>query len=115
MISAMKTSCHIQGLPFSRYPQFAAFAVAERKPINVVFLRGQQVLQFDGHISNHGVLEEITVINNLNSDDRFRLLGAQELVRRLPHRVVRMLERFRNMDWRSGTAEKDFRQRIEIS
>ena len=66
----MQRARHCQRFPLGRDPDLTLLAPTKREPIPVVVkLSLNEVREFDRHISNDWVLQEITVVDDFDSDD----------------------------------------------
>jgi len=86
LIKPMQTTGHSHWFPFSRDPDPTTLASTEGKPIPTgLVCTTQEIQQGDRHMSNNRILEEITVISDLNGDDGHFFIRAEELKRCFPN------------------------------
>lgn len=76
----MQTTSHVQRLPLRTQPYLSTATSAQRPPIPTRFLlfRVEKILQADTNIADDRVLEDIAVVNDLQSNNGRGLVGAQK-------------------------------------
>lgn len=75
---------HRKRFPLCRKSNPSRFSSLQREPILLSLLRRQQILQRNHDLAQHGVLEEINVVDDLNGNDAGVLVCHEEFVRGFP-------------------------------
>lgn len=115
LIGTMKTACHVEGLPLRTQPDPTGLASTQRPPIPARFLlRLHQVFQPDARVSDNGILEEITVIDDLNRNDRRSTVGAEVFRGGFPNRLECVACNRRLVYVLIRGADVDFPEGVEI-
>ena len=106
----------LERLPLGRQPDSTRFASAQRPPIPAsLVLSPEQVREPYGHVTDNWILEEISVVDDLDRDYGGLFIGTHEFRDRLPHGIVGMLEGSRSVGWRGLVAQVDLYDRVEIA
>ena len=106
----------LEWLPLSRQSYPAGLASAQWPPVLPgILLSPEQVGKLHGHVTNDWVLQEVSIVNDLDCYYRCLFISAQEFCGRLPHGIVRVLKASRSMGWGGMVAQINLDERVEIA
>ena len=106
----------LKRLPLSRQSDPAGLASTQWPPVLASFaLSLKQVGNPHGHVADNWILQEVSIIDDLDRDHGCLFIGAQELCGRLPHGSVCVLAADRSMSWSGLVTQVDLDEWVEIA